>query len=170
MEVVILVDISGSMSSVMREASAALWVMKRALDALQIRCTVLAYDTNHFVVYQPGDKAKAKVPVIMSRGGTDPTSALRQAQRIFAKSHQPSKVLITITDGSWGGDANEMRGLMKAMHMVGVQSMLLGLNQAFRQYGKHDHHIGHDMTSVSEMPKAVSKLVAQIMRTKTGQV
>jgi Mg-chelatase subunit ChlD len=170
MEVVVLVDISGSMSGVMTEASAAVWVLKRALDALDIRCTVLAYDTEHYIVYQPGQRAKARVSIINSMGGTDPTSALREAQRIFAKSHQPSKVLVTITDGQWGGNPTEMRGLMKAMHVVGVQTMLLGLQNAFKHYGKHDHHIGHDMTSVSELPKAVTKLVAQIMRAKTGQV
>lgn len=169
MEAVILCDISGSMGGVMTEASTALWTLKRAFDALDIRCTVLAFDTNHFIVYQPGQRAKSKVSIISSMGGTDPTSALKQAQIIFSKSHAPSKVLVTITDGQWGGDPRVWRGLMRAMHQVGTTSMLLGLNGAQRAYGKHDHMIGHDLTSISELPRAVTKVVAQIMRTKTAQ-
>lgn len=169
MEAVILVDISGSMGSRMTEASGALWILKRAFDSLGIRCTVLGFDTQHVIIYQPGQKAAPRISVFTSRGGTDPTTALQQANLILSKSHQPSKVLVTITDGAWSGTESQIRGLMRNMHLNGVSSMLLGLDGAMRSYGKHDHQIGHDLSSISEMPKAVSKLVGQIMQAKTSQ-
>lgn len=169
MEVVVLLDISGSMQGTIDEASVAVWTLKRAFDALAIRCTVLAFDTDHYVIYQPGEKAKSKVSMLATMGGTDPTSALGQAQRIFSKSHAPSKMLVTITDGAWQGNDTQIRSLLRAMHANEVSSMLLGLGNAFGYYGKHDHHIGHDLTSISDMPRAVTKVVSAMMRQKTNQ-
>jgi hypothetical protein len=164
-EAVLLMDMSGSMGGQMGEASAALWVLKRAFDKLGIRTTAMVYDTDHEVLYQPSERAKpASIAVVRSRGGTDPQSALEQAQVIFSKSHQPNKVLITVTDGQWGGDERRRAGLMKAMHRDGVTSMCLTIGMGHhRPRGTH-HGIVHDLKNVGDLPKAALKLVVAIMR------
>lgn len=168
MEVVLLVDVSGSMQGSMNDASGSIWVLKRALDRLGIRTTALAYDTHHYVVYQPSEKAKAQVPLLAALGGTVPESALKQAHLILTRSNQPNKVLVTVTDGSWGAVDDVYAGLLRSMHNAGVTSMIVGLDGAVASYGKHGHLIGHDMESIRSLPKAVTKLVAQIMKNASG--
>lgn len=164
-EAVVLVDVSGSMGGRLTDASAAMWALKRAFDRLDIRTTVLIFDTNHTVMYQPSEKAQTGgIPVLRSGGGTDPTSALRQAERVLFKSQAPNKVVLTVTDGGWGGSDDEQKRVMRHLHGQGVVSMILGLDHAVSHYGKHHHHEGHDIKDVSELPKAALKLVANIMR------
>lgn len=168
MEAVVLVDCSISMRDSMSDASAAMWALKRAFDKLDIRTTVLLYNTDHLVLFQPSDKANpAGVPNVSSNGGTNPTSALYQAQHILSKSHQPNKVLITVTDGQWQSDEKEIFKILKSMHRIGVTSMLLGLDRARERYGKHSHIEAHDLSSINELPKAALKLVGGIMRAAT---
>lgn len=165
MEAVLLVDVSGSMEHRMRDASGAMWAFKRSFDMLDIRCTVMLFDTNHFILWQPSERAPGGgVPQVNSRGGTDPTSALYQAMRILTKSAQPNRVLVTVTDGGWGGDPKEQARIMRTMHQKGVTSMLLGLDRACTSYGKHDHTEGHDIETMRDLAKVAQKLVAGIMR------
>ena len=42
--------------------------------------------------------------------------------------------------------------------------MILGLNDAVDRYGKHHHMEGHDLKTISDLPKAALKLVSRIMR------
>lgn len=164
-ESVILVDVSGSMGNSLVDAANAVWALKRAFDRLDIRTTVLMYDTKFSVVYQPGEKAQPNaVPRLGSGGGTNPTGALRQASRILYKSQAPNKVLITVTDGAWGGDEDERKSIMRTMNSHGVTTMLLGLDRACSQHGAHHHAEGHDLRSIRELPKAAIKLVSRIMR------
>jgi predicted metal-dependent peptidase len=164
-EAVVLVDVSGSMSSRADEASTAMWAIKRAMDKLEIRCTVLVFDTDHQVLFQPGDKAPAGgIPVVNTGGGTDPTSALQQAHKILLKSNAPNKVLISVTDGQWSGRSEVAKTVLRAVHEMGGVSLLLGLDEAVERYGTHYHQHHHDLQSVRDLPKAVLKLVAAIMR------
>lgn len=181
-EAVILLDISGSMVRQMRVASGAMWVLKRAFDKVGIRCTVLAYDTEAFVIWQGREKAESQIPVLRDGGGTDPTDALRQAALILGKSHAANKVLVTITDGSWSANPETVKSLMRAMHKGRVTSLILGIGTAWSWkgadqvmggpvlvYGKHEHQEGHDLSSIRALPTAVLKLVAGVMRGSLGQ-
>jgi Mg-chelatase subunit ChlD len=164
-ESVILVDVSGSMGHILQEASMAMWALKRAFDKLDIRTTVLIFDTDHTVMYQPGEKAvPSGIPALRPGGGTNPSSALKQAEYILSKSSAPNKVLITVTDGQWSGGDDYYKRQMRRLHSIGVVSMLLGLGGARGRYGSHYHHEAHDLASISELPKAALKLVANIMR------
>jgi Mg-chelatase subunit ChlD len=166
-EACILVDASGSMMSRAVEASKATWALKRAFDRLDIRTTVLSYDTDFKVIYQPGDKAHAtNVSVIQDGGSTDPSDALRAARLILVKSQMPNKVLVTVTDGQWHGSDDHYKPLMRSLEKAGVTSMLLGLDEAVVRYGKHHHHEAHDLKSVKDLPKAALKLVARLMQNR----
>ena len=172
-EACVICDVSGSMGHRISDASDALYALKRAFDKLDIRTTVLAFGSGHTVVYQPGEKARPnKVPVLSTAGGTDPTTALEQVNRILAKSQSPNKVLITITDGQWNGgtewDKTVYGPRMKSIHKTGAVSLLLGLDGAKRTYGKHHHTEGHDISSVTELPIAATKLVSALMRKATS--
>lgn len=170
-EAVVLLDCSSSMSSLtMAEACGAAWAMKRAFDKLEIRTTVMAYNYGHMILFQPSQKAKPQVPVIASNGGTDPTSAYEQAVRIFSKSGAHNKILVNVTDGQWQGDDREYAKLLRTLHAQEVSTMILGLCNAVSRHGKHYHKVGHDITTVGELPKAVLKWVSDIMRSASQRV
>lgn len=169
MEVVLLMDVSGSMGHLMYDASAAVWVLKRALDKMDIRVTAMVYDNDHHILFRPKDKVTTEIPVVCTGGGTVPISALTEAHKVLMKSSAPNKVLVTVTDGAWGGQPREYAAIMKAMDRLGVSSLLVGLGGAVQYNGKHFHHDGVDIATVTDLPKAVTKLVTQIMRRATNR-
>lgn len=168
-EAVILLDVSGSMSYRAAETSAAAWALKRAFDKLEIKTTVLVFDTSHQVLWQPRDKAQTAIPIVSTGGGTDPTSALVEAHLVLSKSNQPNKVLITLTDGQWNGNAVTLKKIMRSLHGQGVHSLLLTIDNA-SYYGSHGYQTAHELENVSDLPKAALKLVAAILRSATERV
>lgn len=164
-EAVILVDVSGSMSGRMRDANGSVWALKRAFDKLEIKGTVMIFDTDHKVLYRATEKASGSmIPQVNSGGGTNPTSALAEAHKVLLKSNEPNKVLITVTDGQWNVNESENLRLMRSLTAMGATTMLLGLDDAVQSYGAHNHQISHDLDTVRELPKAALKVVTQIMR------
>lgn len=168
-EAVMLVDISGSMTHLMADASMALWSIKKAMDKLDIPTTVILFDTpgTTKLAYKAREKAPSNVKVYGSGGGTEPSEALAAGAKVFYKSNAANKVLITLTDGQWGGgyggQSASYEDLMKAYKRMNVSSLMLGLQGAVKNYGLHYHDVGYDLDSVGELPKAMSKLVANVM-------
>lgn len=101
MEVVILIDESGSMHNVIEAAANAMWVVKRALDRIGASTTVIGFDNDCRTLYHRRDKANGQVRYSFHSGGTDPTDGLQQAAQIFASSRRTQKILIMLTDGDW---------------------------------------------------------------------
>lgn len=167
LEVVLLIDVSGSMGSRMVEASTAVWVLKKSFDKLEIRTTAMGYDTSHHIFYQPNEKVPARIQVVNSMGGTNPYSALEQAMRIFDRTHKPNRLLVSVTDGGWMGDGPS---LVAKMRKRGVMTMLLGLDKAVERYGSHNHEVARDLNRINELPKVVTLAVEGIIRQVTGQV
>lgn len=163
-EVVVCIDLSGSMSTSMIQASEALWALKRAFDDLNIRTTVLGYNHGHTVLMQGSEKAqRGKVKYFPAAGSTNPETAFNEALNILSRSDQPNKLLITITDGQWG-DSARSEPVVEAMNRVGVTTMLLGLENAVQRYGKHRHQEAHDISNISELVGVATKMVAAILR------
>ena len=100
-EAVILLDASGSMGPIIEQASNAMWVLKRAFDAVDISTTVIAYDGTSETLYDSQERATLSVRQPAKGGGTNPLTALSQSARIFASSPRRHKLLITLTDGAW---------------------------------------------------------------------
>lgn len=102
LEVVILLDESGSMGGLIGSATNAMWVTKRALDYVGASTTVITFDDTSRTLYHRNDRAESdNVRFSFRGGGTDPVDGLAQAARIFARSKSGQKVLIVFTDGDW---------------------------------------------------------------------
>lgn len=165
LEAVVLVDLSASMAHTIGQASEALWTLKRTFDQLDIRTTVIGYSDSHIILYQPGDKAHlSHYRQFNVHSSTNPTSALEEALNVLASSKEQNLLLITITDGQWGGLDEQILGTMKAIHRLGTVSVLLGLEEAVSHYGKHGHEYGQDIRTLREMPEIATKIVAGVMR------
>ena len=114
-EAVILLDKSGSMSGRNAdEAYKSMWAIKKALENVEARTTVVLFDYSTTLLYGADEKASTTIRDGGSSGGTNPESAILYAKRVLAETDKPIKVLFMITDGAWdtkvGEEAvNEMR-------------------------------------------------------------
>jgi hypothetical protein len=106
LEVVIMLDESGSMREVMEQAVNSMWVVKRSLDRIGASTTVITFDGQSRVLYHRRDKADGNIRYSFRSGGTNPSDGLAQAARIFARSEKSQKILIVFTDGQWGVNSN----------------------------------------------------------------
>jgi hypothetical protein len=114
-EAVILLDKSGSMSGRNAdEAYKSMWAIKKALENVEARTTVVTFDYGTQLLYSADEKAGTTIRDGGASGGTNPESAIMFAKRVLAETDKPIKVLFMITDGAWdtkvGEEAvNEMR-------------------------------------------------------------
>ena len=123
MEVVIMLDESGSMAPMIQDASNAMWVLKRALDRIDVPTTVITYANESRILYKRNEKAGAQIKFTHDAGGTDPLDGLIQADQLFSRTKKQRKILINLTDGAWFGtsrDGLDADDYMKRFNREGV--------------------------------------------------
>ena len=107
-EAVILLDRSQSMQGTnAKEAYKSMWAIKRSLDKVNARTTVLTFDYHTRVLYSADEKAEATIRDSGADGGTEPTEAILYAQTVFAETQKPIRLLFMITDGAWNNEKAE---------------------------------------------------------------
>lgn len=155
MECVITVDLSGSMQYQMGEVSTALWIVKRALEVIDARITVLGYSDFGYVMYQPEERVEpTKMKLFKSFSGTSPDSTLQEAYRLLHGSTRNMKLLLNLTDGAWQGSRIKQDAIMAALNEEGVTTVLMYLGNNYG--GGDDHGCGiysniHDAKAVAAM-------------------
>ena len=102
LEVVLVVDVSSSMMSQTTALAESVWAIRQAVDDIEGACTVITFDHGpHRILAAGGDRPDDRMFVPTATGGTDPTSALREAHRVLADSQARNRLLIVLTDGDW---------------------------------------------------------------------
>jgi hypothetical protein len=117
-EIVLLLDVSGSMMGQTRQLSEAAWATQHAVDRLEATITVLTYDERHYVMSVAGDRPTDRMLNLAALGGTDPTTALREAWRILGESDARTRVVMTMTDGAWYGSNGQAFGMADAHAVI----------------------------------------------------
>ena len=106
-ECCIALDRSGSMWNQIGSASRSAWVIKRAIEKINGRVTVMTFNTESRVLYSADQKASATDALIAhSSGGTDPHYAILESQRIFEQSKARTKLLFLLTDGAFSNKSD----------------------------------------------------------------
>lgn len=100
-EAVVLVDYSGSMGEVFNNVANSMWAIKRAMDAVDISCTVVAFESQCWTLYGADERATGKIRDPETSGGTNPLPGLEYAARLMSESTRRHKIVIAITDGDW---------------------------------------------------------------------
>ena len=163
-EVVILVDISGSMQDFINETSRMLWTLKKAFQHFDIDVTVFSFNSDVALVFSKKEKVQEnKILCLDVYGGTNPSKAILYANKIFKVSRKEHKILITLTDGEWFNSA-ECDSYYKELNQKGIYTMLFGLNEATNQFGKHNNIFTKDVVSPKEIVSEVKKLIENIMK------
>lgn len=165
-EVVIAIDLSASMDNALPQCSEALWVLKKSFDNADIRTTVLGFSDGNTVLYKATDKLRGfMLRQFRIWSGTQPRDSMLYAHRVLQQSDATNKVLITITDGVWGGGKNDgadPENVIRAIRQQGGTTLLFGVN-GHRTAGRdHGFEQATDLTEIGDMVKIVHNLVHSI--------
>ena len=127
-EAVILLDKSGSMSGRNAdEAYKSMWAIKKSLENVEARTTVVTFDYSTNLLYGADEKAGTTIRDGGASGGTNPESAILYAKRVLAETDKPIKILFMITDGAW--DTKEGEKAISEMRNAGVLTCQAYLSQ-----------------------------------------
>jgi hypothetical protein len=100
-EAVIMCDTSGSMSTAIKEVSQSMWAIKRALEEIDGKVTVIGFSDKTKLIYGSNELATSQYRFWYDGGGTDPIDGLLEAEAILESSRRKTKLLFVITDGEW---------------------------------------------------------------------
>jgi hypothetical protein len=125
-EAVICLDYSGSMSGDnAKNAYQSMWAIKKALEQVNARTTVVLFDDKTRLLYGADEKAGTTIRDAGTNGGTDPEEAILFAQNVLATTEQPIRLLFTITDGCWTSKvAEESVRQMKRAGVLTCQALI----------------------------------------------
>lgn len=138
-EAVILLDISGSMAGNTDRACRSVWAIKRALEKIDGKVTVIAFSDDSYILYDRNELAEDdKFLYVDEKINTVPTNGLRSAIDIFNASEHNNKILFVVTDGSWGASGRSNDELIQAMNEGGVHTALAFIGNKY--YSSLDRH------------------------------
>jgi hypothetical protein len=123
MELVLLLDVSGSMTNQCFQLGEATWAIRQAANDIEARTTVLTFSSGRFrVLAGPTERVDERMFVPTSWGGTDPDSALNEAFHVLAESTCTNRLLVILTDGDWWGEGGDR--LIASLRESGVITVL----------------------------------------------
>lgn len=161
-EMAILVDFSSSMQKEAEVVSKMLWILGTAMEKLDIPRTIIGYNSDVIPLLDRKTKLpRDKYDYYNPMGGTDPYEALLLARRVLQTSSMGHKVVLNLTDGSWGYLSRSDK-LIEELNRDGYVTALFGLQNAVGQFGDHSHQISGDIDNPMEMIGIATKIVKQI--------
>lgn len=123
-DMVILVDYSISMSSLMDTTSQALWAIKRAVEQVGGEVTVLGFNEEATTMYTRNDKAPAdSYRKFSAQDYTNPKKALAEAYTLMMHSRAHHKIVLILTDGAWS-DYDENNEIIDVLNAQGCITAL----------------------------------------------
>lgn len=184
MEIVCVLDVSGSMHSHLSALSEAAWMVKKMGDIVGAATSVVTFGSldHYVVVYGPKDKASGTAfPVVDDGGGTEPRRALQEAYQVLTKSKRQHKMLFVFTDGSWSDSTYYNRyerykpipgletsdKIIKALNNQGVDTALLFMNTGWdRSRDSHGCKTRVEIQSMEDFPPFVRDALAKRLKRK----
>lgn len=167
LDVVLAIDISGSMASVLDDTLQAAWSIKSALADVDVPCTIVAYDTGTYLI--SGSTEREWKPLSFHpTGGTNPTESIVRSIEHFDATGAQQPVLIVLTDGEWGGAFNYEYRLdadqaVQHARKQNVLTVLAGFDKAVERFGNHGCDLARDLNGPADLPKLVGEVVSQVL-------
>ena len=155
-EAVICIDRSGSMTykNNDRNASVACWTIKRALEHIGAPVTVYAFDDQNEVAYSRNEKAdRLQYKFIYGDGGTNPYTALLEAEQLLMSSRKKNKMLFIITDGDFHSNPNDEVIERIAKRGILTSTILIMDERTFKS-----HYDGKDMKTVAHKAEIFGRI------------
>jgi len=165
-EVVGLLDQSGSMSGIMDHASQATWSIASAVRMTNNKSTMIGFDHDARILIGRKQKLSATgYPRFGVMGGTDPQNALDLAERVFAETDMPNRLLYIVTDGDWSEPAVAAEKIKQLRSKHNVDSVLITIDYRNRNNDDKrgcDYRV--DAEDPAQMCAAVSRIIIDISR------
>ena len=164
LEVCLLVDVSGSMGQHIMQLGESVWAMRRAVEDLDGRITVLSYEGghNHQVLCRPGDRCDDRMFVPQALGGTEPTSAIKQGWTALSDSEARNKLLIILTDGHWWSTVGDtIINSMNKREIVTVMAVLGRGSKDLDKAGLHGCQYGAGVRDPFALARLFRRIAAE---------
>ena len=163
-ESVILLDRSGSMAGKNADnAYKSMWAIKKSLERVEARTTVVTFDSRTNLLYGADEKAGNFIKDSGADGGTNPHDSLLYAKRVLAESDKAIKILFMITDGSWNTEEGEQA--IQEMKQAGVltcQALITGYDISAEQLNNYRH--GFELMTSIKSAKDILILGKELVR------
>lgn len=178
LEVFISLDISGSMvGAEIQLASEAMWILKRSLDSVEAKTTVVGFHEYTFGLYDRNDRAKGNEwPLWTDLGGaTCPALSMKLARTVFETTTLPNKLFILITDGGfsqmWDKDLDAGRSYSDLVDEIPGTKMYVGVggsgggsNIEEQKHFDVSTTISNPLELVPLVKRAVEKMIREKVR------
>jgi len=151
-EAVILLDTSGSMSTMLNEASQAMWSIKRALEEIEADVTVMGFESSGSTIYTSDERvSKSNFRAVRAGGSTNPRTVLEQAEAILSNSKRTTKMLYVISDGQWF-DVERNEAIVERINAIegAITASVFMISERDIQ-----HVLKHDVMYRNDLPKLV---------------
>lgn len=156
-EATILIDRSGSMYHEIGSACRSAWVIKRAIEKIDGRVSVMTFGTVARTLYSADEKASgSEVRMIEANGGTQPYYALLESQRIMAQSQSKTKLMFLLTDGDFDNNSSDTviermkkDGVYVCVVYLGSEDQLKNLNENPERLEAMTHK-AHDFRAITK--------------------
>ena len=126
LDCVLVLDVSGSMSSDIFTLGEATWAIRTAIDRVEGNCTTIGFGDVATMIFDTGTRPDGRIFVPELEGSTNPVPAAREAHRIMAGSMAANKVVIVLTDGDWNG-YDQTEAALRACQGEGATVAVVGL-------------------------------------------
>lgn len=161
-EAVLLLDHSGSMGRDIDSVCRSAWVIKRAIEQIDGRVSVVTFNHVSKLLYSGEERADTDYRFVSSCGGTDPHYGLIETERVMLASQRPTKLVVILTDGQWWGNEND--NIIARMKEQGclVAVVYLGSIEHYSDPAKLAH--GADIFRAIAEPSALIMVAKDIVR------
>lgn len=124
-EACILLDRSGSMWSEIGDVCRSAWIIKRGIEKIDGRVTLMTFNDASHVLASADERADSSTVLeVDSAGGTNPFYALTETERLFMQSNRKTKLMFLLTDGGFSTDNDNV---IERLNHMGVHTNLVYL-------------------------------------------
>ena len=171
LDCVLVLDVSGSMSSDIFTLGEATWAIRTAIDKVEGECTVVGFGDVGTMIFDRGSRPDGRIFVPHLEGSTNPTQACREAHRIVAESQAANRIVIVLTDGDWWPWA-EGEDALRAAKAAGAVTAVIGLGSYGRRYvspGMAGADVVEHITTADELVPIFRDIAERSMRAAAHQ-
>lgn len=168
-DVVGLIDQSGSMGGVMDHASQTMWSVASAVRLTGNAVTIVGFDDEaRILIGRKQDIPSNLYFPFETLGGTDVIPGLKFADQIFDDSEMPNRLLFIVTDGDWAYPQASAEMVQEIKKDHNADTVLINLGYDSNDKRGCDHVINaHD---VNEMCDSLSAVIIDISRRNAQRI
>jgi hypothetical protein len=166
LDLVLVLDVSGSMSAQNMRLAESTWAIRQAVDRVEGEVTCVAFGDDASIMFDKSHRVDGRVFLPHLESSTDATNALREAHRIVAESQATNRIVLVLTDGQWWNAAEACKALVAAGN-EGAVTCVVGLGQTIAE-GFGGAHVVRSIRDSSELVPIFREIAETSMRLAIG--